>query len=101
MNCNSQWLKFSLATFAVVLFLSGIGAAQCATTTFAGDLDGGDQGPTNTVLNAYAAIFRDSDPLAGSGCNSLAAIHLKTKLANTFSFNGGIQIGRASCRERV
>ena len=90
MNCNSQWLKFSLATFAVVLFLSGIGAAQCATTTFAGDLDGGDQGPPNTVLNAYAAIFRDSDPLAGSGCNSLAAIHLKTKLANTFSFNGGI-----------
>src|SRR5205823_5298657 len=69
-----------------LLFLSNLAMGQCATDGFDGTtLDSGDQAPTNTVLNVYAAIFNDSNPAAGSSCNAAAATHLRTKLANTYA----------------
>jgi hypothetical protein len=86
MSYTSQWLKFSFLTFAVILFLSGLAAGQCAANAngFSDTaIESGDQAPTDTVLNAYATIFIDADPRAGSFCNSVAATHLRNKLANT------------------
>src|SRR6476660_4748136 len=91
MNCTGRWSKFSLSTFAAILFLSGMSAGQCAANAngFSDALiESGDQAPTDTVLNAYAAIFSDADPRDGSFCNGVAATHLRTKLTNTQNAGG-------------
>jgi hypothetical protein len=87
MNRTGRWMKLSLLTFVGLLFVSNLAVGQCATDPFLADgsLDSGDQAPTNTVLNVYAAIFNDSNPAAGSSCNAAAATHLRTKLANTYA----------------
>lgn len=98
MNYTNLWLKFALSTCAAILFLSGLAAGQCATDPFQanGSLDSGDQAPTNTVLNVYAAIFNDSNPAASSNCNAAAATHLRTKLTNTYAFgNHTDMLGRS------
>src|SRR5438270_12587052 len=89
MNRTGRWIKFSLLTLTGLLFLSNLAVGQCATDVFDGTtLDNGDQAPTDTVLNVYAAIFRDADPRASSFCNGLAATHLRNKLTNTQNAGG-------------